>query len=113
MKSHLLLIRTIMPDSTPSPRPSLIADLVDSVLKVPGMRVASVEVVEISAAETITRRIRKTGSEATSAPSPVLVVPQCKQCQVATSRLDYRGLCSGCVAKDELSRLQHPDRTNE
>lgn len=63
MKSYLLLIRTIMPDSTPSPRPSLIADLVDSVLKVPGMRVASVEVVEISVTETITRRIRKTGAK--------------------------------------------------
>lgn len=71
MKQHLLLIRTIMPDSTPSPRPSLIADLVDSVLKVPGMRVASVEVVEIGSSETITRRIRKTGSEATSAPASV------------------------------------------
>lgn len=75
MKQHLLLIRTIMPDSTPSPRPSLIADLVDSVLKVPGMRVASVEVVEISAAETINRRIRKTGSEATSAQAPATSAP--------------------------------------
>lgn len=73
MKTHLLLIRTISPDSTPSPKPSLIADLVDAVLKVPGLRVASVEVNLIAESEAITRRVRnlKSVNEAgTSEPEP-------------------------------------------
>ena len=58
MKSHLLLIRTLTPDTVPTPPPSLIADLVDAVLKTPGMRVASVETLEIATAAITKRKIR-------------------------------------------------------
>lgn len=62
MNLHIHIKTTLSP-SMPKPTPLLIADLVDAVLKVPGLRVQSVEVLEVTKGETITRRVRHVADE--------------------------------------------------
>lgn len=76
MKPIHIHIKTIMADNIPTPPPSLLADLIDAVLKAPGLRVQSIEVVEANDVSMITRRVRhmvgersdKSGADAPGTP---------------------------------------------
>jgi hypothetical protein len=59
MKHNTILIKTIRGDLVPTPAPTLIADLVEAVLRAPGLRVKSVEVADVEREAVVTRRIRE------------------------------------------------------
>lgn len=59
MKHNLILIRTLRADNTASPEAEVIAKLCEAVLTVPGLRVKSVEVSDVSDTEVVVRRIRE------------------------------------------------------
>lgn len=73
MKPIHLHIKTLIADNIPVPSGDLIADLVDSVLKVPGLRVQSVEIVKVEGVAVVTRRVRNVdplGTKPRSTPPP-------------------------------------------
>lgn len=63
MKHNLIIIRALRADDKPSPSPELIADLVEGVFRVPGLRVRSVEVLDnVDVGVSVSRRIREVKS---------------------------------------------------
>ncbi len=59
-KYNLITVLTMRADDTTAPTPALLADLIDAVLRVPGLRVKRVEVCDLSTEPQATnRRIRE------------------------------------------------------
>ena len=56
--THRINITALRASNVPAPKPQLIADLIESVLRVPGLRVQKVEVLNVESEETITKRVK-------------------------------------------------------
>lgn len=85
MNHQIITIHTTTPEGTPIPSVDLLADLIDSVLKVPKMRTVSVRVDQIAASVERKFRVRNVdvlGTKPVSAAKPGNHgEPWCEKCQ--------------------------------